>query len=116
MLQVYPADIQDRDGAILVLKASRQTHPFVELAFAGNAYNSGRVRQATSIVIDIVTRLIDQVGFHILPRRWVVERFHAWVNRNRRLAKDFEGTIASAEAFLYAATVMLLLRRLARRA
>jgi transposase len=48
------------------------------------------------------------------PRRWVVERFHAWVNRNRRLAKDFEATIASAQAFLYAASVMLLTRRLAR--
>ena len=41
--------------------------------------------------------------------RWVVERFLAWINRNRRLAKDFERTIASAEAFLYAASAMLLL-------
>jgi len=45
-----------------------------------------------------------------------VERFFAWINRNRRLAKDFEGTVASAEAFLYAAAVMLLTRRLARSA
>ncbi len=43
-----------------------------------------------------------------------VERFFAWINRNRRLAKDFEATIASATAFLYAACVMLLTRRLAR--
>ena len=50
------------------------------------------------------------------PRRWVVERFFAWINRNRRLAKDFEATIASARAFLYAASVMLLVRRLARAA
>jgi len=49
-----------------------------------------------------------------LPRRWVVERFFAWITRNRRLAKDFEGTTASAEAFLYAASVMLLTRRVAR--
>jgi transposase len=49
-----------------------------------------------------------------LPRRWVVERFFAWINRNRRLAKDFEATTASATAFLYAASVMLLARRLAR--
>ena len=48
--------------------------------------------------------------------RWVVERFFAWINRNRRLAKDFEATIASARAFLYAASVMLLVRRLARAA
>ena len=50
----------------------------------------------------------------MLPRRWVVERFFAWINRNRRLAKDFEATIASATAFLYAACVMLLIRRLGR--
>jgi transposase len=49
----------------------------------------------------------------MLPKRWVVERFFAWINRNRRLSKDFEGAIASATAFLYAASVMLLMRRLA---
>src|SRR5215217_6857313 len=56
----------------------------------------------------------DQVGFAVHPRRWVVERFFAWLGRNRRLAKDFEATIASATAFLYAASVLLLTRRLAR--
>ena len=50
----------------------------------------------------------------VLPRRWVVERFFAWIGRNRRLAKDFEASLASAAAFLYAALVMLLTRRLAR--
>lgn len=114
VLQVHPADIQDRDGAIPLLQASRKTHPFVELVFADSAYNADRVRQATSIVIEVVKKLADQIGFQVLPRRWVVERFHAWVNRNRRLAKDVEATIASAEAFLYAASVMLLTRRLAR--
>jgi putative transposase len=56
----------------------------------------------------------DQVGFAVNPRRWVVERFFAWIGRNRRLAKDFEPTIDSARAFLYAASVMLLVRRIAR--
>ena len=51
-----------------------------------------------------------------LPRRWVVERFFAWIGRNRRLAKDFEASIESARAFLYAASVMLLSRRIARHA
>jgi transposase len=50
----------------------------------------------------------------LTPRRWVVERFFAWIGRNRRLAKDFEATIGSARAFLYAASVMLLVRRIAR--
>jgi transposase len=52
----------------------------------------------------------------VLPRRWVVEHFFAWISRNRRLARDFEATIASARAFLYAASVMLLVRRIARAA
>jgi transposase len=63
-----------------------------------------------------VRKIADQVGFVVLPRRWVVERFFAWINRNRRLAKDFEATIHSARAFLYAASIMLLVRRIARRA
>ncbi len=47
-------------------------------------------------------------------RCWVVERFLAWINRNRRQAKDFEATIDSARAFLYAASIMLLMRQIAR--
>lgn len=62
----------------------------------------------TRIAVEIVKQLADQIGFVILPRRWVVERFFAWINRNRRLAKDFEATIASATAFLYAASAMLV--------
>jgi transposase len=116
VLQVHPADVQDRDGAIPLLQASRRSFPFVELAFADSAYGAQRVADATSIAIEIVRKLPDQVGFTVLPRRWVVERFLAWINRNRRLAKDFEASIASATAFLYAAAVMLLTRRIARAA
>src|ERR1700693_2177582 len=64
--------------------------------------------------VEIVRKNPDQVGFAVNPRRWVVERFFAWIGRNRRLAKDFEATIDSARAFLYAASVMLLVRRIAR--
>ena len=114
VLQAHPADVQDRDGAVPLLKASRNAFPFVELAFADSAYNAKRVQDATAVAIEVVKKLGDQIGFVVLPRRWVVERFFAWINRNRRLAKDFEGSVASAEAFLYAASVMLLTRRLAR--
>jgi transposase len=54
----------------------------------------------------------DLVGFVVNPRRWVVERFFAWIVRNRRLAKDFE--VDSAGAFLYAASVTLFVCRIAR--
>jgi putative transposase len=113
-VQVQPASVQDRDGAQSVLKASRARFPFIQTVFADSVYAGDKVANATSIVVEIVRKLADQVGFQVLPRRWVVERFFAWINRNRRLAKDFEATIASATAFLYAACVMLLTRRLAR--
>src|SRR5271163_1833243 len=63
--------------------------------------------------IEIVKRAADAAGFQLLPRRWVVERTLAWLNRNRRLAKDFEASIASAKAWVYIASVQLLFRRLA---
>jgi transposase len=112
-LIVHPADVQDRDGAVPQLKQSRARHPFVEHAFADSAYNSSRVADATSIRIEIVRKFADQTAFVVHPRRWVVERTFVWLNRNRRLAKDFEGSIRSATAFLYAAA-MVLIRRLAR--
>jgi putative transposase len=52
-------------------------------------------------------------GFHILPRRWVVERTNAWISRCRRLARDFEGLCASTEAFIFIAMSKLMLTRLA---
>ncbi len=114
VLQAHPADIQDRDGAVPLLKASRASFPFVELAFGDSAYNTDRVSNATSITIEVVKKITGQMGFQVLPRRWVVERTFAWLSRNRRLTKDFEASIDSAVAFLYAASVMLLARRLAR--
>ena len=86
----------------------------MELVFADAGYQGPRVAQSSPIRVEVVRRADRQVGFAVIARRWVVERFLAWINRNRRLAKYFERTIASAEAFLYAAAAMLLLRRLAR--
>jgi len=63
--------------------------------------------------IERVKRPAATTGFQPLPRRWVVERTLAWLNRNRRLAKDFEASIASATAWIYIASVQLLVRRLA---
>lgn len=113
-LHVHPASVQDRDGASPLLQASRSRFPFIERAFADAGYSGERVAHATRITVEIVRKQPGQIGFAVHPRRWVVERFFAWLGRNRRLAKDFEATIASAEAFLYAASTMLLLRRLGR--
>ena len=59
-------------------------------------------------------RLMPPRGFRVLPRRWVVERTFSWLGQNRRMSKDYERLCASAEAFIYAATIRLMARRLAR--
>ena len=95
-------------------RLSRRIFPFIQRVFADSGYAGEKVAKATLIAVEIVRKNPDQVGFAVNPRRWVVERFFAWIGRNRRLAKDFEATIDSARAFLYAASVMLLVRRIAR--
>ena len=115
MLEPHPASIQDRDGGGPLLQASRPIFPFIERVFADGGYAGERVAAATRIIVEIVNKHPDQV-FAVLPRRWVVERFFAWIGRNLRLAKDFEATIDSARAFLYAASITLLSRRIARAA
>ena len=114
VLEPHPASVQDRDGGGALLSLSRRSFPFIERVFADSGYAGEKVAKATSIAVEIVRKKPDQVGFAVNPRRWVVERFFAWIGRNRRLAKDFEATIDSARAFLYAASVMLLVRRIAR--
>ena len=114
ILEPQPADVQDRDGAPIVLRLSRRSFPFIVKAFADAGYAGDGPANATPITIEIVRKPPDQIGFAVHPRRWVVERFFAWISRNRRLWKDPEATLASARAFLYAASVMLLDRRLAR--
>jgi transposase len=114
ILEPQPANVQDRDGAPVVLRLSRRSFPFITKAFADMGYAGDGPATATCITIEIVRKPPDQVGFAVHPRRWVVERFFGWISRNRRLWKDPEATLASARAFLYAASVMLLTRRLAR--
>ena len=112
---MHAADLRDRDGAVPLPRAPRGLFPWIAAAFAdaGDAA-ADRVATATRIAVEIVREHPDQVGFAVPPRRWVVERFFARLGRNRRLAKDVGATLASATAFLYAASVLLLIRRLAR--
>jgi putative transposase len=72
------------------------------------------LRQIGKWTIEIVKRSDAAKGFIVLPRRWVVERTLAWLNRNRRLAKDFEQIIASATAWLFIASIQLFAGRIAR--
>ena len=78
-LQAHAADIQDRDGAGPLLRASRSRWPFVKLAFADAGYQGPRVAAASPIRVQTVRKLEGQIGFAVQAKRWVVERFFAWI-------------------------------------
>jgi transposase len=90
---VHPADIQDRDGGGLLLSTLRGLHPFLHKLFADGGYQGPVFQKASAKIlphleIEIIKRSDTTKGFELLPRRWVVERTFAWLNRCRRLAKD----------------------------
>ena len=87
-------------------------HLFADGGYAGPKLKRGIARLG-QWTIEIIKRSDKAKGFEVLPRRWVVERTFAWLGRNRRLAKDFETTIASARSWLFTAAVQMLTRRLA---
>jgi putative transposase len=117
-LLVHAANVQDNHGAVPLLKATRRAFPRLRHVFADRVYRGDKLLNAIAECgkwrIQIVTRSQTVGTFKPEPRRWVVERTFAWLGRNRRLAKDFEASIASAEAWTLAASVRLLTRRLAR--
>jgi transposase len=117
-LVVHGADIQDRDGAVTVLKSVRHRYPWLRHIFADGGYGGeklkGQLQRLGQWTLQIIKRSDRTKGFEVLPRRWVVERTFAWMGRCRRLAKDFEKSIASAEAWIIVANLRLLTRRLAR--
>jgi transposase len=114
---VHPADIQDRDGGILVLSTLFGMYPFLLKLFADGGYQGPQFRMAVAkllpqLSVEIVKRSDHAEGFTVLPRRWVVERTLAWLGRCRRLSKDFENLTRNAVAFLRLASIRLMVRRL----
>jgi len=118
MVIVHAADIQDRDGAKLVLEAIRDLFPRLQIIWADGGYRGQLVdwvKMTFHWLLDIVRRPDDQVGFAPLPRRWVVERTFGWLGRYRRLSKDYERLPETSEGLIYAAMTRLMLHRLARK-
>ena len=114
---VHPADIQDRDGGVLLVSTLFGLYPFLRKLFADGGYQGPIFEQAvaqvlTQIEVEIVKRSDSATGFVVLPRRWVGERTVAWLNRGRRLAKDAENRTRNALAFLQLASIRLMMRRL----
>ena len=114
---VHPANIQDRDGGLLVLSTLFGRFPFLRKLFADAGYQGPQFLMATAAVlpqlsVEIVKRSDRAEGFEVLPKRWIVERSLAWLNRCRRLAKDFENLTSNAVAFVRLASIRLMLRKL----
>jgi putative transposase len=115
---VHPANVQDRDGAIDLLKQLKKLFPGLKHVWADSGYNAKKLTEAFKAMgdwkLEIVKRSDTAKGFEVLPRRWVVERTLAWMGRNRRLARHFECLAATALAYLKLAMIQLMLRRLVR--
>lgn len=108
---VHAADIQDRDGAPLVIEAACDSWPTLSRLFADGGYAGWKLELAllqkmdTPPVIEIVRRPNAATGFVVIARRWVVERTFAWLGRCRRLAKDWEKSVSSSNAWLTIAAI-----------
>jgi transposase len=116
---VTAADIQDRDGGAMLLATLFGMFPFLLKLYADAGYQGRQFQEALKRVLsqaelEIVKRSDQAKGFVILPKRWVVERTLAWLNRCRRLGKDWENLNVKARAFLLLASIRLMVRRLCR--
>jgi transposase len=113
---VHAADIQDRDGGVLLMSSLFGMFPFLLKLYADSGYLGPKFRQELARVcryinLEIVKRC-DIGKFVVLPKRWIVERTIAWLNRCRRLAKDWECLNRNGLAFLRWASIRLMVRRL----
>lgn len=113
---VHAADIQDRDGGVLLMASLFGLYPFLlklyaDAGYQGPKFQQGMKRVCRQVDVEIVRRC-DGGKFVVLPKRWIVERTIAWLNRCRRLSKDWECLNGNALAFLRWASVRLMVRRL----
>jgi putative transposase len=114
---VHPANIQDRDGAKLVLKRIRRQLPRLQLIWADGGYAGQLVQwvhKHCGWILQTVLRPVGVKGFVVLPRRWVVERTFAWLGRYRRLSKDYERLSETSETLIYIAMIHRMSRDLLR--
>ena len=114
---VTPADVQDRDGGLMLFATLFSQFPFLKKLFADSAYAGPVFHDALAIIMpDLVTEIVRRSdrakGFVVLPKRWIVERTIGWLGRCRRLAKDWKNLNHNALAFIRLASIRLMLRKL----
>jgi putative transposase len=111
---VVPASVQDRTGGIALVERLRGAVKRLKKVW-GDVHFDTALREAWcrwGWLGVVVQKLAGQVGFVVQPKRWIVERTFGWLNRCRRLSKDYERTTASSEAFIKVAMIHLMIRRL----
>lgn len=107
--------MQDRNGAKLVLGKAKDKYPELELIWADGGYRGKLIewtKDNCDWTLQIVKRRDDVAGFEVLPHRWVVERTFGWLNRYRRLSKDYEAKPDTTETLIQIAMIQLMLNRL----
>ncbi len=113
---MHGADIQDRDGAKNVLKKAKTNHPSIVKFFADGGY-SGALQNwcllNVGALLAIARKIVDQVGFKVIPKRWIVERTFAWFNNFRRMSKDYEHNPYTSEHIIYINMITIMLKKLA---
>lgn len=113
-LLVHEGNIQDRDDGKLLLLPLKKQLPDIQKIWADSAY-SGKLQDWAKTVLkvdlDIVKR--NDIGFKILPHRWIVERTFGWLNHCRILTKEYGKTVSSSQSDIYIAMTQLMLKRLA---
>lgn len=128
--RVHPADVQDRDGARLLLAGLENRFPRLAKLWVDAAYQgpcATWIAETLGWDVEVVRKPPIRIrlpadqeppprpkGFQVLPRRWVVERPFAWLGRYRRLSKDYEVLTATDEAWIYLAMIRLMTVRLAK--
>ena len=120
LMMAIVADVQDRDGGVLLMASLFGLYPFLLKLYADGGYQgpqfqAGLRNVLTSVEVEIVKRSDQAKGLAVLPKRWIVERTFAWLNRCRRLAKDWENLTDRALAFLHLASIRLMVRKLCNR-
>jgi transposase len=115
---VHAADVQDRDGGVLLMATLFGMYPFLlrlyaDTGYQGQKFQQGLKRVCRQVNLEIVRRS-DAGTFVVLPKRWIVERTIGWLNRCRRLGKDWECLNRNALAFLRWASVRLMVRKLCK--
>ena len=113
-LAVLPADIQDRDGAKVLLHRVHRLLPRLQLIWADGAYVAiiGWVQGTFAWLLSTVLRPVGAKGYVHLPRRWIVERTFGWFGRYRRLSKDYEHYPRNSETWIYITAIHRMSRYL----